>query len=421
MKSRRSWLLLFGLAPSLTAPLVPAGEVPWVKAPPSIGELTNGAVKVGDRITAQNLEAVKHLLPQGMDRILRDGNELIVAETSAPERFIAPALRDATLKNAHQQVIDPDGTLSAKGGGPWPGGFPVLEPKSGLEVMVNSQFQLADTLYDPIGVIHWTNPEGQVYRVTYGSLFSDRSTSRVCVDPKPTVAGREQEDRRELFRIVDPYDVRGIAILTFLYRDQKRLPDTWGYVPVLRRVQRLSTAQRYDSVDGSDIRLGDINVFNDPLGIWEYKTFNRAPLLSLVGLKTHPRRASRDDKAIPRVNGKLPVNTQTEVRDTFVVEAIPKDPTHIYSKKVLYIDSTSYIVWYGAAYDRQGELWMAHIFPQDSEETPCGPSTRILSGNFYNLQKGGGTFVDVVRQSYVGSDLVGANMFTLKFLAAQAR
>lgn len=399
-----------------------APKVTWVKPPPSIEELTNGALKVGDKLDRNTLEAARHLLPIGMDAMVKKASaEWTIVATTPPEEFVPPPRIQKTLEYAGQQVITPEGSLSLRDGSPWPGGFPVLDPKTGIEVMVNATFQHGDTLYDPVGIIHWTDPAGAVYRTTYGSLFSNRSTGRVCVGPTPHVSGFESEDRRELFRLIDPYEVRGIALLTILYRDQTKLPDTWGYVPVLRRVQRLSTGQRYDSVDGSDIRLGDINVFNDPLGVWKFNLIKRAPLLSMVSERVHPRRASREEAAIPRIEGKFPKDSKIEGRDTFVVEGTPTDPSHIYSRKVFYIDAASYVVWYAAAFDRQGALWMGILFPQGSEDTPCGPFVRMHSAAFMNLQTGSGTFVDVVRESFVGSDKLNPNIFTMKYLGSQAR
>ena len=74
------------------------------------------------------------------------------------------------------------------------------------------------------------------------------------------------EKRKNAFGVeVDaPFDARGIALLTYRYkatdrpRDQAKNDDTWVYVPTLRRVRRISTAQRTDAVSGTDFTFDDL-------------------------------------------------------------------------------------------------------------------------------------------------------------------
>ena len=78
---------------------------------------------------------------------------------------------------------------------------------------------------------------------------------RVHVEPMP-----QYKDNREGFRyreslhpIMEPFDLKGIGLSVARYLDPARQDDTWLYLPQLRRVRRLSSAQRSDALFGQDI------------------------------------------------------------------------------------------------------------------------------------------------------------------------
>ena len=74
------------------------------------------------------------------------------------------------------------------------------------------------------------------------------------------------EKRKNAFGVqVDaPFDARGIMLLSYRYkstdeaRDKAKNDDTWVYVPTLRRVRRISSAQRTDAVAGTDFTFDDL-------------------------------------------------------------------------------------------------------------------------------------------------------------------
>ena len=63
-----------------------------------------------------------------------------------------------------------------------------------------------------------------------------------------------------------PFDARGILVMSYRYKDsekptaQTKNDDTWVYVPTLRRVRRISTAQRTDAVSGTDFTFDDLRL-----------------------------------------------------------------------------------------------------------------------------------------------------------------
>ena len=77
------------------------------------------------------------------------------------------------------------------------------------------------------------------------------------------------EKRKNAFGVeVDaPFDARGIMLMSYRYkstdkpRDEAKNDDTWVYVPTLRRVRRISTAQRTDAISGTDFTFDDLRSF----------------------------------------------------------------------------------------------------------------------------------------------------------------
>jgi len=392
--------------------------LPWEKAVPSVEEISDGRLHVGDKITKANMALVKDYLPKEMDRITADGAEWVIAKHTPSKRLLPPALIQATIKNAGSALVKADGSVYSKDGGPWVGGFPVMHPKTGVEVMANNLYADVDNSFE-IATEFWVNPAGQAYKTVTAQRHLDFENGRLCVGPTPSY-GRTKVYKREVLYDTAPYDVRGIAVLTFTYQDQSKLPDTWGYIPVLRRVQRFSTGQRYDSLDGSDVRAGDVNIFSDPLGLWKFKLIARKPIFG-TNSEVEPS-PSGPGEAIPTIKGRYPIGTRIELRDTYVVEAIPKDPSHIYSKKLLYIDAATYQMFWGNYYDRQGKLWTIGNMARKRQDSPCGNFLRIAFFNYYNLQKQSSTNIHFFHVGHsVGPKDVNREMFTLQFISTQYR
>ncbi len=392
-------------------------EVFWVRRSPPIEQLTGGKIKTGDTVTAENVDLVKDLLSESMYRNIKDGGVLKINPTTPTTKLMLPSLLKATIENRGKAKVAPNGTVTTQDGGPWIGGFPVPEPKTAIEVMATRQYYQQDQQLDEFDN-NWVNPKGDVYKKIIGQVAVAYMNGRVCEKPVPFVPGSEHELRRELIHDLDPYDVRGLSVLTVIYVDQDKLPDAWGYVPVLRRVQRFSSGQRYDSLDGSDLRAGDIGAFSDPLGTWDFTLIGRKPMLSTITVDS-PLPKPREDIAL--IKGKYPRDATAEVRDTYVIEAKPKDPSHIYSRKMLYIDAGT---WYavGDFYDKQGNLWIGWHTHFMRGESPCGNYPRPTLFRLYNYQTGSGSFYNLYRfDQSPGPDVLPLDTFTLKWISTQTR
>src|SRR5439155_17051650 len=76
---------------------------------------------------------------------------------------------------------------------------------------------------------------------------------RLVVDPKPEMPNASGSRFQEFVGpILAPYDLKGVGLLTYRYIDPAKPDASFLYLPVLRRVRRLSTAQRSDAILGTD-------------------------------------------------------------------------------------------------------------------------------------------------------------------------
>jgi hypothetical protein len=76
--------------------------------------------------------------------------------------------------------------------------------------------------------------------------------ARLYVDPKPALENPEGIRFKEVLGpLIAPFDLKGIGALEYRYIDRAKQDDTWLYVPSLRRVRRLSTAQRSDALSSA--------------------------------------------------------------------------------------------------------------------------------------------------------------------------
>lgn len=320
----------------------------------------------GTEINAKNVDQYADVLAESWAQRVREGEVIRVFETTPASKIIMPEWQELTKKNRGKaKLLDKAGTLAFEDSKPWPGGVPFPEPKTAQEVMVNFLYHIeAD---------EW-NTKPQMRPMTRLELFRDkkliksqvailtrrRMTARVFNAPLGVEPGYEAELDRTATYFLAPYDVKGLATLSIVYRDQTKLPDAYAYVPILRRVRRLPTSQRSDSQGGTDMTLGDTNGFSDPLGMWDFKILGRKPMLA--SLTRAPAPVAPPD-AVPMVEGRfISPYASAEMRDTYIIEAIPKYDT-IYGKKILYLDADTFRPTVSDFYDKQMKLLKAyHIY-----------------------------------------------------------
>ncbi len=318
-------------------------------------------VPVGTQIDAGNVEQYKALLPYGTYVNVLAGEVLKVIPTTPVEQLSDPKWLELTEANRGKaKMLDEAGTWGLADGSYWPGGYPFPGTDDPREIMANFQYHLTPDDIDTqtpggrMGGLSLVNGQGKEYKRFIINLTQRRMAGRVWTPPLGAEPGYEHELYRTNTLFFEPYDSKGVISMNVIYRDQAALPDAYVYVPVLRRVRRLSSSQRADAIQGSDLTAGDVDTFADPLGMWDFKLLGTETLL--VNQNGSPPSEGMLDNSVQLVANYYPSPyAAVESRQVHIIEATPRYST-IYSKKVLYVDSQTYRPAVGEFYDRQGQL-----------------------------------------------------------------
>ena len=318
-------------------------------------------VPVGTQIDAGNVEQYKAMLPTGTYVNVKAGEVLKVIPTTPLEQLVDPKWLELTEANRGKaKMLDEAGTWGLADGSFWPGGYPFPGTDDPREMMANFQYHLTPDDIDTIpagghmGGFSLVNGDGKEYKRFIINLTQRRMSGRVWTPPLGAEPGYEDELYRTNTLFFEPYDSKGVISMNVIYRDQAALPDAYVYVPVLRRVRRLSSSQRADAIQGSDLTAGDVDTFADPLGMWDFRLLGTETLL-VNQTGSPPSEGMLDNSVQPVANYYPSPYTAVESRQVHVIEATPRYST-IYSKKVLYVDSQTYRPAVGEFYDRQGQL-----------------------------------------------------------------
>jgi len=152
----------------------------------------------------------------------------------------------------------------------------------------------------------------------------------------------------------EPRDVKGTALLSFTHK--QGTDDQWLYLPALKRVKRISSANKSGAFMGSEFAYEDI---------------------SSQEVEKYSHKYLRDDVY--------------EGNECFVIERDPVDPKSGYSRQEVWIDKAHYRTWKIEFYDRKGahmktltfsdyhsyldKYWRSHAYFMQNHQT--GKSTKL--------------------------------------------
>lgn len=258
----------------------------WPTELTAIEAYTNGQVRLGDVIDADNVELVQDLVdPIVYQEVQQDRRRFVIeAGDSALETLFPPYFLDATLRHDGRARFDADGNVVSDDGRPWIGGLPFPRATTGEEVMANltlswgrhdrAVYCFPATVVDAAGAPRWS----------YDFVWAEQQcTGLVHPDaPGPYLPGREHLVRVQSVWFTHPLDVKGSAFVSHWPYDQRRIPDLLGYLPSLKRVRRFPANQRFEPyMPGLNLYLSDAWAAGDPMLTWgNYRIIHRGPFLA---------------------------------------------------------------------------------------------------------------------------------------------
>ena len=369
---------------------------------------SNGLADVspGDVIGQENWEKAEGLLPEPVLDWVKAGDIFLnVAELKYDPADYRNDECKATLEsNKGKYDLDKDDMIIEKATGKFPDfidGVPFPEseidasdPKAGTKIVYNKFYYtyVQGNQKLPFGTI-WVSRKNGLEREVSCEWQQYPMDGLLARKGAPN---RDGYERFSLIRVLAPFDIAGTNILLMRYRG-KNMDSTLAYVPAIRRVRRMSPANRSDSFIGSDCCVDDAWLFDGKAIAFEWKVIRkqqallpfldtdvqpleRGPAGSLVtGKGIKQIRYGYDD---PSWKGApwLPTNLVWVKRPAYLLEVTPKDPYYNYGKQYIWVDAqvNMMMVW-KVINDRAGNYWKTVWYSYAGFATPDGKD-RMVGG-----------------------------------------
>ena len=347
---------------------------------------------VGKTIDKSNVEGVKEFLPPSIyDYIIApevwgDSSFTIVPYETYP--FTPGKIKFTKEGNAS---LDENGILKD-----YVAGVPFPEPKSGMEIGWNfwtwNRFDMSERKaygYITDGRLKYDRNIGQL---AHALQFSGRCDT----PPVPEFAKNpKQIFRSTMSTWINPSELKGNITLEIRYKDWAREYDAWQFNAANRRVRRLSTAERMETIDGADLSRDDSGQWDGLMTRNTYKIAGRRDML----ICRH-----QDMSKIVHTEGEVNLKGwQKERIKVWVIDVKSKEKGYIYSKQTWYVDPELWKIMYSEKYDKYGKLWRTQEHPHVVQKGQNG----VVDVEYY-----GSNSIDVQRRhsTHIILDPAGAIM-----------
>jgi len=329
----------------------------------SIENFTKGRIKTGDMIDASNVEAVKDLIePVRYEQILKQGRKQKIVKTTTDIMRLSPwEYVEATLRNSGKAGFDARGNVINKAdGGPWIGGNPFPDPKTGVELFAAQTLNWGrhDASFYAMKLATTDSDGGE--RFNYSGGWAEMSpVARVSMEPKPYWPAHKDKLRFQSVFFLTPQAFRGTSFLNIWDYDHSTFPQLYGYVPEFRRVRQFPTNQRFEPlVPGLTLYLSDAWAAGDPLYTWgNYKIVGRGPFLAGLSDSWNYADDNWEHTTHGGKKGKSFWDSTVQlVPEAIIVEAEPTGfPRAPISKKRVWFDARNQVVIGMVTFDRNGK------------------------------------------------------------------
>ncbi len=394
----------------------------------------------GEVITAENRDRIRPWIPDELEPIVLDDFPALQMTIVAPGDYRPhPKFVEATARFACQASLDANGQIQDfRAGEPFPYSTWAQEvtqhacdltpddPQFALKLAWNANFRWtggginmtrwAQSFWRAAGDNTWKLAQG-TYRRTYFANRADLLPERTEL-----VEGTDLE-WAEYSESLFPFDLRGTSFMVRRYRDSvRREDDAWSYVPSLRRVRRISTGQKADTLQGSDSTLEDFFLFSGYVWDEDWRFVREEEIVAVMDTRRtcYPLNVAGwqpDDTGV--VGGEehfnecrfgpyksLPFVDETwEARRAVVLEQRSRREGHPYSRKLLWYDKETFAPLHFIAYDPQGEpmrlSWYMGVWSESAARAKTAGRHVVLlvATSVVNLQKGVSNLMQ-----YFGSD-----------------
>lgn len=374
----------------------------------------------GDVITAADAQRVRGWIPDALYPFtVQDfaGLRMLIVDTR--DYTPHPAYVKATAQHACETSLDADGNLvNYVAGQPFPYSDWAREatghrcdlspddPHFALKLAwdVNYRWQGPGFNYPQWGFSYMRNGGKDLWRLGQGVYRRTYFSHRADLLPKTDelVPGTDVE-WAEFIEVNDPFDLRGTMFLLYRYTDPSKEDDTWAYIPSLRRVRRIATTQKSDSLLGTEFTFEDFYLFSGYVLDQEWEFGGESTKLAAMSSQRDCFPANLGEAFVKREKGLIRLGTREEwdhcrfgpygalpfvderweKRTVFVLDDVPKQKGHPYSRRRIWYDKQTMWPIYSIAYDRAGQPYkvFAHIAAwTEDTANPGNAGSRVVIG-----------------------------------------
>ncbi len=372
-----------------------------------LSSIASAEVAVGDVVDKSNWEKAEGLIPDAILNWLKNGDFVMkVGELNYdPKEYRNPAAVASLDANKGKYNLDAEDMIIENATGKLPTyieGIPfperdldVKDPRAGAKIMYNKTYgtYVQGNEKFPFGTI-WLGRNNGFEREVHCEWQQYPLDGYVGHKDQKNKEGYE---RFALIRVLAPFDIAGTNILLMRYRGLKQ-DSTLAYVPAIRRVRRMSPANRSDSFIGSDACVDDAWCFDGKVTAfkWELQRKQEA-LMPYFDENPQPLVKGKGESWLTAKNMKqieygyqnkdwqgapwMPTNLIYVKRPAYVIKMTPKDPYYNYGTQYMWVDADiNLMTTYKIIHDRAEKYWKVMWYSYSAFASPDG-AMKLICGS----------------------------------------
>jgi hypothetical protein len=360
---------------------------------------------VGTVITMANWQQYKSVMPLGMQKLFQGvyGWKMPadVQMKIGPARFdlVPKSWVEATEKYGSQTQVEvlPNGHYRLKsyyGGTPFPN---PTEPNKGWKILANNFWFVRPALYaqgeQNYGTVWSVDRFGNIAPSSLDVVY--RQTAYITDPGFPHEESYAPGTWQTQYGMqISPEQSRYTASLSMFYQDQETnpYPDTFIFVPALRRSLRLSTSSRCSPIFGFDWSYDDANGngFNGSTAIYNADFLGDRKIIGMDNFSDNPPGSNFPADYDMPIAWPKPSWGDWSLRPASVIDVhkIPSEAAgYCYSSRIMYVDKELWGASWVDLYDANRKLWKAIYYYGYFADIPkLGHSGHGVSSVAYDLQ-----------------------------------
>ncbi len=338
----------------------------------------------GKKIDKTNIDGVAEFFPESWVTIFKNPRKWGTPEGKQLYLYIEPyekiketaGMIAATRKYAPMVKTDESGHIINTAE---LAGFPFPDPKTGLEVAYNMEFQNRGDTYAMNWYAPVIDPRAHTDRLADQDWKEMYFIHRTELDPLPAYDKKHNPKGYHKGQLLDfnkPPEMSGSRMIAMKFIDESKEYESYLYYAQFRRIKRLSQAERTNAIDGTDMIYDDGNMWDSYLSRSSF---------TLTGRKDMLLARDQDMDSTSRVAGQAVASGYSFQRcKTYVVEVRSDDPDYLYSKRIWYVDPETYWIHWQECYDQLGRFWKLYMQPTQNIKTDTGETKNFMIGFSYN-------------------------------------